>query len=612
MNFDIFAKRIDEIEKKTSRNEISEILANFFKELTPEEAKNASYLLLGSIGPNYQSQRFNLAEKNIVSFVCEYISQIFSQESSQEFLELNKKTSDPGQAIYSFLTTHDYTEAATRSEPLSFTEIYNSLSSLACLSGERSVTLKMNFFLNTFSKLSPLEMKYFIRIITGNLQLGVSTATLLESFSIMKNNDKNIKKDLEANYNVCADVGRIIFLLKTNNLNALKNPQPIFGVPVSPAAAERVKNLDELITRMKQFVIQPKLDGLRVQIHRFEQNEESSVVIFSRNLLDLTESFPDIALIFKNNFCGNFILDGELIAFDKHSGKNLPFQETIKRRRKNNIESFLESTPVKIYLFDILKQGEQSLLTTPYHTRRDILVENFDNKNNNILITPETQIDLTGIEENDTDAINKTQLFLENYFSTTIHDGFEGFVAKNSNSIYQAGKRGFAWIKVKEVNAPRLGDTIDAVIIGCYFGKGRRTKFGVGALLMAVFDPIQKTFQTIGKVGTGLSDENLKTITNFFEKKQLDIKPNNYDVHKNLYPDFWVQPELVLELEADEITLSEIHSAGKNLLSSNKGLSLRFPRVKSFRYDKSAEQATTTEEILKISNLKNTIKHSDI
>lgn len=600
MQFDIFAEKIEYISQEQSRLKISQALARLFEDFSPEEAQAAAYILLGDVDSSYKGKRFNLAEKQIGNFLQTYIQNKSDDNLAKTFWESYKEIGDLGEAFKYFVEKNNILNNATQ---LSFLAVYDLLKNLSEVSGNGSIEIKKNAFLHLLNDLSVLGQKYSIRIVSGNLRLGVSTMSLLDAFNVLIQGNKQTKNLIEANYNVCADVGRIIFILKTEGIDGLKNPHPVPGVPVCPAAAERVENLGEILTRMVRFVVQPKLDGLRVQIHRFEKQDQVIVMLFSRNMLDISESFPEVVDIIKSKFTGEFVVEGELIAFDPQTKKNLSFQETVQRRRKYNISEFLESMPIRVYLFDILWFEQKNLINEPYFSRREYLESHFAGKSEDIFVISESLLDLSGVLEGDA-AIVQAHDFLETYFNEMRFEGFEGFIAKNYESNYQAGKRGFSWIKVKQLETSRLGDTIDAVVIGCYLGKGRRASLGVGALLMAVYDEKSSMFQTIAKVGSGLSDEELIAISESFSKKQISEMPLNYDVNKNLYPDFWVLPEVVLELEADEITFSEIHSAGHDLVGQqNRGLALRFPRVKSIRTDKSVDQATTVSEVLRLAKL---------
>jgi DNA ligase-1 len=184
---------------------------------------------------------------------------------------------------------------------------------------------------------------------------------------------------------------------------------------------------------------------------------------------------------------------------------------------------------------------------------------------------------------------------LENYFKENITLGLEGLVVKKTDSVYQAGKRNFNWVKLKREETGHLQDTIDCVILGYYAGKGKRALFGIGALLVGIFNKRRDCFQTVAKIGTGLTDEGWKEIKKKSDREAVINKPKNVECAKELYPDVWCSPKIVCMVRADEITLSPLHTAGHT--EKHHGMALRFPRFMGYRPDKSAFDATQVKEL---------------
>jgi DNA ligase-1 len=197
---------------------------------------------------------------------------------------------------------------------------------------------------------------------------------------------------------------------------------------------------------------------------------------------------------------------------------------------------------------------------------------------------------------------------IEKFFMEAITGGLEGIMAKRLDSKYQAGARNFNWIKLKRSYQGHLSDTIDGVVVGYLRGRGMRAKFGIGALLVAVYDAKQDKFDTIAKIGTGFSDEEWVQMRERLDKIKRDTKPARVDAV--MEPDVWVEPKYVIEMQADEITRSPIHTAGK--AGDEPGYALRFPRVVGFiRADKKPEDATTVKEIVKMFEKQTTSKVAD-
>ncbi|HCG01152.1 MAG TPA: hypothetical protein DEV93_11485 [Chloroflexi bacterium] len=165
--------------------------------------------------------------------------------------------------------------------------------------------------------------------------------------------------------------------------------------------------------------------------------------------------------------------------------------------------------------------------------------------------------------------------------------------------LYWAGKERATpyrtnWVKLKRNTSGQLIDTIDVVLLGYYRGKGRRTEFGAGALLAGVYDSDKDEFVTISKLGTGLSDQAWRELHERLAKLEVPEKPAR--VNSNIFPDAWLEPAIVVEVLADEITPSPRHTAGMS--EDQPGFALRFPRIVSFRTaDKKPEDATSVREI---------------
>ncbi len=341
------------------------------------------------------------------------------------------------------------------------------------------------------------------------------------------------------------------------------------------------------------------------QLHK----QEDDVWIFSRNLENMTHMFPELIEATKRQVkAKSVILDSEALAYSPESEEFLPFQETTKRRRKHNIAETALKLPLKAFVFDILYKNGKSLIDEPLTKRLEILKETI--LEDDILIPTENQV----IKDP-----KKLQIMLDDAITRGLEGVVvkkEGVVVKKLSSKYEAGGRNFNWVKLKRHSDGELKDTIDCVILGYIFGKGKRTAFGAGALLVGVYDKKRDIFVTVSKIGTGLSDEEWISIKQ--RTKGLERKTKPARVDSLITPSVWVEPKLVIEVLADEITRSPIHTAGHPSLvtslqskketkdqrqetSDNLGYALRFPRLVNFRdKDKAAEDATTVEELIEM------------
>jgi DNA ligase-1 len=333
-----------------------------------------------------------------------------------------------------------------------------------------------------------------------------------------------------------------------------------------------------VINKLGPVAIQPKYDGVRVQIHK----DGSEVRVFSRNLEDYSLMFVELVAAARKLKDRNLILDGEAIGFNAESEEFMAFEQTASRRHQHGIETAAASTPLVAFVFDVLYRNGKDLTQLPYEERYALLDK---------ILAGSSVLLPTGLTHA-TSAEELSATLLDN-----IAKGLEGVVVKRMDSPYQAGARNFNWVKLKRTTSGQLNDTVDLVLLGYYFGKGKRTEFGLGALLAGVYDAENDRFETITKIGTGLSDAGWREIHQRADKLQVASKPAR--VRSLLTPDVWLKPEVVVEVLADEITPGTNHTAGK--VDDGPGYALRFPRIVSFRSaDKRPEDATTVKEIVEM------------
>jgi DNA ligase-1 len=326
-----------------------------------------------------------------------------------------------------------------------------------------------------------------------------------------------------------------------------------------------------------------KYDGLRAQAHI----GRNGVHLFSRRLENITDQFPDVAKNLRESVkADEAIVEGECVAVDPQTGDMLPFQVISQRRgRKFDIEKMSEEVPITLFLFDLLYVQGRDMTNTPYPERRRTLIQITTNSDH-VRISEQFMV-------NDSERI-------EELMNQAVATGCEGLVIKSisKESIYQAGARGWLWIKYKRSYKAEVQDTVDLVPVGAFAGRGRRAG-GYGALLMAAYNSKEDTFETLCKLGSGFTDEDLanlpKTMTPYVISKE------HPRVNSLMTPDIWFVPAIVLEVAADEITLSPLHTCGRGTIRPNSGLALRFPRFTgNWRRDKSAEDATSSQEALEM------------
>ena len=475
-----------------------------------------------------------------------------------------------------------------RDSGLTLLEVYKRLEQLQAISGTGSQEEKASTLIALLSEMDAVSAMVVIRIVLGTMRLGFSDMTLIDALSWMVTGDKSLRARLEHGYNVCADIGSIAYLLKEQGIDAVAHLTPTLGIPIRPAAAERGASAAAVIERLGPCVAQPKLDGFRLQIHIDKTHTEPRIWFYSRNLQDMSQMFPDVHKALEPLDVHSVIFEGEAIVYDEATHSFLHFQETVKRKRKHDIEEVAESLPLRLFLFDILYLNGESVMHKTHEQRRSLLEGLFKGYKNDVV-----QV----IEERRCNTVKE----LQDYFDEQITRGLEGLVVKRPDAIYQPGKRNFNWIKLKRHQEGHLTDTIDTVVLGYYSGRGKRAGFGIGAFLVGVYNDKKDRYETVAKIGTGLTDAEFVELKAKCDALASDEQPHNVVCAPELRPDVWVYPQIVTIVLADEITQSPLHAAGKTETAS--GLALRFPRFMGYSLDKEPTQATTVHELRELYQL---------
>ncbi|MFC1624921.1 ATP-dependent DNA ligase [Patescibacteria group bacterium] len=562
MKFIVLADYLLRLEKENSRNKITEILSDLFKKSSVDEIDKIVYLVLGRLAPNYQGLVLNIAEKMMLRVLSKA-----SKKDEKEVLDLYKKKGDLGDVAFEIVKGSK--------KGLEVSDVYKKLVDIAKDSGDGSQERKVTKTAQILSELDPLSSKYISRIPVGKLRLGFSDMTILDALSYMLMGDKSARKEIEAAYNVSVDVGKIAKIVKEKGLSKINEIEACAGTPIRPALAERLPSAEKMLEKVgKKVFIEPKYDGFRTQLHIFKEGGEKKVLIFSRNLELTTHMFPDLVEAALKIDVDEAIFDGEAIAYDEKNDRFLPFQETVQRKRKHGVKQAVKDVPLKLFVFDVLFKDGKSFLKYPFDKRRKIL-EKIDFSDKRIEITRQEVVE----------SADKIRDLIKKYLA----EGLEGAMIKKIDALYKPGARGYHWVKYKKTTEEGVADTIDCLVMGTYEGKGKRSSFGAGAFLVGIKD--KSKFKTVSKIGTGLTDEQWKELFQRTQKIQTNKKPDSFIVDKNLYPDTWVKPSLVVEILADEITKSPIHSAL---------LALRFPRLVRFRDDKKAKEANSLKELKKL------------
>ena len=573
MYFSELAEMFEKMEKTTSRLELTNHLVYILKRTDSEIIDKIVYLIQGKLGPDYQSKQLGVAEKVAIKSLA-----LASGYSINDVQSKYNKIGDIGDVAYEILKSKLQTTLFY--EKLTIEGLYKTLLKISELTGSGSIELKLKYINSLLNNSTNLESKFIIKLILGNLRLGIADFTVLDAIAIAFTGDKKNRKILERAYNVSSDLGKIARILFNGSIDEVQSIPISMFVPVRPMLAERSPDAKEALKKMsgKMCYAEYKIDGERIQIHK--QNER--IELYTRNLENVTNNFSDIVNEFEKIDTKDFIAEGEIVSIDSLTGRFLPFQSLMHRRRKYNIEDAIKDYPVRLNFFDILYYDNQDKTNLPFSTRRKTLEEIFSFKNEKIKLISQKMV--AKVEE------------IDNFMTKAIEDGCEGLMIKNPDSTYRAGAREWAWIKLKREYSNKLLDTIDLVIVGAIYGKGRRVgKYG--ALLLASYEPNEDIFYTICKVGTGFTDELLDEISN--KLKHHTIVNKNPRVNSGeIKMDVWFEPKIVIEIFSPEITLSPIYTTHIDKIKKGYGLALRFPKFTGkIREDKNAEDSTTIKEI---------------
>ncbi|MDO8633782.1 MAG: ATP-dependent DNA ligase [archaeon] len=593
----------DEIESVSSRLEMTVIVAKMLSKPPEKEIPQVVYLSQGLLGPSYATKEIGLGENLLMESISKATG-FTRKEIEKRFLEKG----DLGIVVCEIIAKKKQTSLF--SESLSLEKVFSNLEKIRVASGKGSQEQKLRLLAELFNSANPSEGKFIARIVLGSMRLGIGDPTIMDALALnyskefveknrkrAKEIEENLKEKkeearkeefdrrikqkvrhlIEEKYNIFPDLGKIAQTLKKEGLLGLKKIKITPGIPIRPTLAERLPSAEEIVEKLGKCIVEAKFDGFRLQVHKTGEQ----VKIFSRQSENITGMFPEIVEAVKKTVkAKSAIFEGEALAFNEKTGEFYPFQVTVQRKRKYDIKEKAGELPLKLFVFDALTIDNESLLDKPFSERRRALEKLVPKEG---VISPTPSIFTDDPKE------------IDGFFKKNIEAGLEGIIAKDPNARYIAGARKFAWIKLKRSYKGELNDSVDVVVIGYFKGKGKRTQFGLGGLLTAVYNEEKDSFESITKIGTGMSEKQMGELEQILSKLEVKKKPAR--VESVIEPDEWVEPKLVIEVRADEITKSPTHMAGKD---GQEGFALRFPRMISVRTDKKPEQATSTKEIIKM------------
>jgi DNA ligase 1 len=575
VEYEVVAEAYRDLEQASGRLMLIDRLAALLGQTPQELLPTVCYLCQGLIAPEFAGVDLGLAEKLALRAVA-----AATGVESEEVVAAVREAGDLGQAAEHLLAV----KAGDRAPSLKVAVVVDTLHLIASAEGAGSQGRKLDLLAGLLALATPLEARYLLRLVTGNLRLGIGTPTILDALAQVYTGNRKDRPVLERAYNVCCDLGLVAATLASGGLVAVKELQVRPGNPVRVMLAQRLSDAEEILARLRgRCMAEYKYDGMRVQAHR---TGDGHIELFTRRQERVSSQFPDVVELLQVGLePREAILEGEIVAYDAAAGELRPFQEVMFRRRKHGIAEAARDVPVGLFCFELLYADGQDLTESSYLDRRARLAE---------AVTLSDRLRLTTALE------VTTAPALDAAFEQAVADGSEGLVCKSTgpDAIYQAGARGWLWIKLKRDYRTELADTIDLVVVGAYSGRGRR-RGTYGAVLLAAYNPEAELYQTVGKCGTGFSDAELAALPAKLAPLIRAPRPARIDSRVNA--DVWFEPSLVVEVLSAELTLSPNHTAGWNELKQDAGLSMRFPRFTGrWRDDKEPQDATTTQQLVEL------------
>jgi DNA ligase-1 len=573
MLYSILVEFYARLEATSKRLKMTDILAELFGVAESDDLEHLIYLTQGKIHPDWTGEpEIGMAEKMVVVAISKA-----SGHSKNKVEAILSESGDVGLAAERSLL--DKRQAMFGDKSLSVSDVYNEFDQIANESGKGSSGRKIDRLVRVMGKASPLGARYIARTVVGTLRLGVGDMTILDALSMAFTGSSENRSQLERAYNLTSDLGAVAKTLAEKGLESVAEAQIVLGKPIRMMLAQRLSTPEEIIEKLETCSAEYKLDGERFQIHK----EGDSIQIFSRRLENITAMYPDAVSMASTHVRTKYaVLEGEAVAIDADSGEIKSFQTLMKRRRKHRIEEMAERFPIAVFLFECLYVDGDDLTPEPYTKRREKLQDIVEESERFKLVR----------------ALQTSEVSqLVDFFEEAISDGTEGLVVKSTaeDSIYRAGARSWLWVKLKASYQSKMVEPVDLVVVGAFHGRGRRAG-SYGALLMASYDPDEDIFRTACKVGSGFTDEDLLSFPELLDGERVEDKPRNVD--SMLEAEIWFEPNVVMEVLGDEITLSPIHTCAFGRLREESGLAVRFPRFQRLRKDKAPEDTTTVDEIV--------------
>ena len=533
------AQVLEQVKGTSSKNSKVDLLSGYLRNLGPEEAEVAARVSSGR-----SSERGSKDEAQVgYSTLLDVLREITG--ASQELVSKTYlRHGDLGEVAQELLK--EKKEQALFSEPLTLKDLDYAFKQLRSLKGKGSSSPRRGVVKSLLLRSSPLEGKYVVKVLTGEMRTGLVSGLLEEAIALAFGLSKS---EAARAHMVLGDIGVLAREAAGGGISKVKI-QPFR--PVNFMLAEPLATAGEVAEHFgKKVYAEYKYDGIRAQVHR----SKGRVRVYSRRLEEITSSFPEVVKALELAE-GEFILDGEVVPFSED--RPLPFQLLQRRlRRMEGFEEAAKNAPVTYFAFDLLLLDGKETIELPLSERRRMLREVVAGSGVRLAMSADV----------------RSEKEVQSAFRRSRKLGYEGLVVKDPASAYAMGKRGSGWVKLKEEL-----DTLDVVIVAAEYGHGKRAGV-ISDYTFAVRDG--DTLRTIGKAYSGLTDDEIEEMTR--KLKEITVRDHGYRRE--------VKPEVVVEVAFDSIQVSDRHDGG---------YALRFPRIKRIRTDKSAADIDTLEEVERI------------
>ncbi len=533
----------------TKRLVMVDLAANFLKGLQPEEVAHAASMMLGRPFPKWDQRVLEVSWATLSSSLTR-----LTNVNWQDFQKVFSQTGDVGSATKTILETSTIRRQVTLfGKPFSILEVEQNFELIADANGYGSRQRKERLIETLLSQASPLEAKYLVKIIIGEMRTGFSEG--LMELAVAKAFEVPLEIVQSATM-LTGDIAEIASIAKVKGIDGVTQIGFRVFRPIKPMMAQMTEDVNEALREAGgAMAFEYKLDGARIQIHKAGDD----VRIYSRRLTDVTESLPEVVQLVRNYVkASQVILEGEVIAVDKNRNSPLLFQHLMRRfRRVHEIDEMIKQISIELQLFDIIYLNGESLVNMPYIERRKKLGE------------------IAGAISLTKHIITSSPQEAEQFLKEALNNGHEGLVAKKLDNPYTPGIRGKRWFKIK-----RTLEALDLVIVAAEWGYGRRHNW-LSDYYLAARDTETGKFVVLGKTFRGLTDQEIIEMTKRLKDLAIEEDPHRVAV----------VPKIVVEVAYNEIQKSPKYKCG---------MALRFARIIRIREDKGPEDADTIQRVREI------------